>query len=146
LPLSKTKKPKDNKMPKNPELEMIQADINEALAAVCEKHGISIQNGTATKCDLVTNLRFKMIENREDGTPRTEFEADLETAGSDLGFTKDDLGRPFYIKNKLYRLAGTSARCKVRPVAAVREDGAIRKFSVTDVQGALTELEDIAND
>lgn len=86
------------------EAKAISADVQQALAAVAEKHGVAFKLGRGTFDGLTFNLKVEFTAQRADGATRES--EDFKRYADMYGFEADDLGKVVTINRKDYRIVG----------------------------------------
>ncbi len=90
------------------DLKAFTVDAAEALAAVCDKHGVTITKTAGTFGD-VTSLRYTLQAAGDDTPDVLRWK---RYAAAD-GFKSDDLGRAIEVNGKVFTIAGMKGSGKV---------------------------------
>jgi hypothetical protein len=98
----------------------IRSDLDEALAAVAKKHGVSIETGRAQYSYTNGNIKLEIAQITEDGEAVTPEREALDLLGARHGIAYGDT---FTSKGRTYTVKGWKARARVRPVLCNRDDG-----------------------
>lgn len=110
-------------------LPIVEREILEALEAVAEKHGISIDRegrGTFTSHSFQFKLKCTIVG---EGGENTAQKIDFERNAVFFGFKPEHYGREFSMGGDTYRLVGFNFRARAMPFKGERvTDGAPFKF------------------
>lgn len=106
-------------------------EAEDALKAVCEKHGLIVDVSPGTYTD--TNLSFKVnvAVKTESGAP-----ADFERTARVLHLPANCYGAEFMVRGKTYTITGINLRRRKYPVSATH-DGKPYKFTASSIRASL---------
>lgn len=117
-------------------------DVEEALAAVAEKHGLSVKCGNIVYGEIDFKMPIVCCRNDVDA-PRIKF---LECC-KEFGFTPEDYGRPMLVNGESFTLSGLNRKAKINCCSITRvEDGKGFKCSLEVVKKSFKAYEDSLND
>lgn len=119
-------------------LRALQADIDAALAAMAEKHGIQIKAGGASFGATAATFKVELAVIGDGGVAKTRHATEFELFASSYGLAPTDLGREFTYKGNGYKITGLSTKSRRFPVEASRTDGRTFKFPAELVKLALS--------
>ena len=103
-------------------LQTLREDLNEAIKAVGEKHGVALKVGSASYSG--NNATFKMdVAGIVGGTVVTKQVQDFLSYVGIHGFAKDDLGKTFTYGGCSYAVAGYAPRKRLSLLATRTTDG-----------------------
>lgn len=112
-------------------LKLIGKDIDAALQAVGEKHGVEIKydGGRFTSSNATLKLSVGVI-NSVTGEAETKERQDFKTYAKSFGLSPDMLDKVFTMQGKAYRVCGLKPRSYKRPVLAeLVGTGKVYKFT-----------------
>lgn len=113
-------------------LRELNAEINGALEAVAERHGlvVSVGGGSFSSSSYRPKVEFKTVG--EDGVPE-----DFAATARLLGLPEDCYGKTFTNRGRAFTVRGFNLRAKRYPVLVERDDGRTYKFDVGTVKWRL---------
>lgn len=112
-------------------LTTLRADIDAALKAVGEKHGVILNSGNASYTVSTATIKLNVSTISEDGTVITKEAHDyLRYAGVGNNLQKEWLGEEFKTEDgEVYKVVGYRPRSKKYPVLAEKvSTGVVFKF------------------
>lgn len=116
---------------------LLRSEINAALKAVGEKHGVLVEAGNASFSDDFVNFKLRVSAKAEDGSVVSQEATDFKRFASLYGFFADDLGKEYSVRGKSYAIAGLKNRSRTMPIIGRAKDGKLYKFTVESVLRAL---------
>lgn len=122
----------------NSTLRAVRKEMQEALQAVADKHGIGIeiQNKKLTNLSLEFETTFAI--KKADGTVMTQDRSNFETHASRCGLSPSDFGREFTFKRDAYKIAGLRPGAWRFPIVGLRvRDGKEYCFPASVVSASL---------
>ncbi len=121
-------------------LSRLGDEIEAAVQAVAQKHGISIKRGRGKYDRQACSLTLEISTIAADGTVQSREAAEFKRYASLFGFRPEDLGRSFKSNGKTFTIAGVNPKGRVRPVLATGDDGKTYTFRPEDVRRLLAPL------
>lgn len=83
-------------------------DLDDALRAVCEKHGLTFKQGTASFNDVSFKMSITFGEKATLGDADPAFARDMARYGSIYGFSIEDIGKTFSTHMGAVQIMGMS--------------------------------------
>src|SRR5210317_201051 len=121
-----------------PLLKSIRADVEEALAAVAKKHGVTITTGRGTYTAEWATMKLEIAAIDSDGTVQTKEAVDFVAYAFRYGLSPDDLGKEFSYGGETFEIIGLKTRATKMPILGQsRENGKIYKFPANAVKACL---------
>jgi len=118
-------------------LNSIRADVEEALDAIAEKHGVTITTGRATYTAQNATMKLEIAAIARDGTVQTKEAVDFAAYAFRYGLSPDDLGKEFRYAGETFEIIGLKTRATKMPILGQsRQTGKIYKFPVNAVKAA----------
>ena len=116
---------------------MIAREIEQAVAAVAEKYGVSVayKGGSFDASTFKPKIELSVVA--PDGVVATPERRDFEDMALLYGLAATDLGREFQSNGSRFTICGAKPRSPKRPILAKRSDGQVFKFSPDAVKSAL---------
>jgi len=108
-------------------LVTLRAELNDALATVLEKHGLSATLGNMRYGDTHFHCKLEVSCGSSDETDRNEFARHAFA----YGLTGDDYGKSFTHDGKSFRIVGFKPRSPKFPIIAENMDGKRFKFQAS---------------
>ena len=118
----------------------IMDECEEALTAIAEKHGLTLdrKGRTYRRDSLPVMFQFLIEELDADGNAMGAGAKDFIKHASLYGLKEDDFGAEFHSNGELFRITGFKPRARKYPVLAEKvRDGKTYKFPVERVKAAL---------
>lgn len=119
-----------------PLLRALNADMEEALKAVAEKHGVSIDVGNASFTSQNATFKVQVAVIGKGGVADTREAQDFRIFASSYGLSADDLGQTFPYGGKEYTIVGLSRKSSKYPIVCKRDNREAR-LPVESVIGGL---------
>jgi hypothetical protein len=114
-----------------PLLKALTADLNQALVAIAEKHGVQLKVGNGTfRADNAT-LKIEIAAIDDNGTAKTKEASDFERCANSYGLKPEDLGTEFTFQGKTLTLVGAKPRSTKYPLLATDTVGRTWKLPVS---------------
>jgi len=120
-----------------PTIKALRAEIDAALKAVADRHGIAITSGSATFSDANVSLKIQLATLGEGGAVNTREAEDFRRNAASFGLAADDLGRSFFSRGKTYTLVGASVKSYKYPLLCRDDGGKVMKFRAESVRSLL---------
>ncbi len=114
-------------------IKLLNADIAEALKAVADKHGVTVEVRGGTY-DPSGSFKPKVVFTAADHA-QVEYERDASL----LGLAPDSFGHTFKSGARTFTIAGLNLRARKRPVICTGDDGKTYSF---EVRGVPAEIRD----
>jgi hypothetical protein len=115
----------------------LRDDINEALAAVAKKHGISLSTGNVSFNARNANIKLVAAIIDESGVAQTPEKTAFRAYAPHYGLSPDDFGKTFRAAGKTYEIVGLKPKSHQYPILGKRADGKIFKFPAETVKFGL---------
>ena len=115
-----------------PFLVTLRAELDAALQAVAEKHGVSIRAGNASFDALHANFKVE-VKVLQTASGVSGDEAEFRRYAGMVGLQPDVYGKTFVSNGSTFTVSGLSLKSRRMPVLARREDGKVYKFPVNIV-------------
>lgn len=111
-------------------LQLLRQELDAAVAAVAERHGLQIKVGTCTY--QPTNATFKLVVNTvsDGGVVQDQFRANWGKYAGMLGLDASMLDQVVSWGGKQYKIVGLNPNKGRCPVLAERQDGSGKQFFV----------------
>lgn len=119
-----------------PLLRQLQADMDEALKAVAQKHGVSIEVGNASFTSQNATFKVQVAVTGKGGVADTREAQDFRIFATSYGLTPDDLGQTFPYGGKEYTIVGLSRKSSKYPILC-KKNGENVRLPVESVIGGL---------
>lgn len=123
-----------------PKTRTLREDINAALAAVAEKHGLHIHAGNCTYNPTSCMFKLECAERAEDGRILDKSAQMFLLYAADYGLKPEWLGRKFKNGPNTYQLTGLNPR-KGRPVLATKDGNDAGAFAFAATPGLIALIE-----
>jgi hypothetical protein len=120
-----------------PILRSLRPELEEALADVCAKHGITAKIGNASFTNLECKFQLILELDGANEAKSAAKQADFERYATLYGLEPNDFGKPFLSNGVLYSITGISHNRPKFPIDAIRHDGRKFKFPASTVKAAL---------
>lgn len=113
-------------------LDSLRASLNEALATVAAKHGISLTTGMISFAPDQQRCTVKVEAGvfGEDGMAVTRAVQDFKLFATAYGLKPEHLGQTFVSRGKKFKLVGINGKASKRPF--IIEDEAGVKYTTTE--------------
>jgi hypothetical protein len=96
-------------------LRVLRADIDAALKAVGEKHGVELVTGNASFTPFNATFKLEVRAKNADGEAVRKEEADLKARLGMLGMKDEHLTQVFTLGRDSYTLAGYRSKAPAKP-------------------------------
>jgi hypothetical protein len=96
-------------------LQALRSDINAALKAVGEKHGVELSAGNASFTPMNATFKLEVRTIAADGVAVTKEQADLKARRALLGLTEEHLTQVFTLGRDSYTLHGYRSKAQSKP-------------------------------
>ena len=119
-------------------LRMIREMIDQELADLGERLGVSIKAGSASFTSNNATYKLQIATISEEGEICTKEAEDFKLYCFRWGLAPDDLGREFNFRGNTYTITGAKPRSYQYPILATRGyDGKSFKFAVDQIKSML---------
>ncbi len=119
-------------------ITLIGVEIEQALAPIAEKYGISIRAGGGRFTETDANLQLVLLVRDSDGDPITPERADFVRFAREYGLEPTDVGREFALSGYRYVVEGLKTSNPRYPILARKKiDRRLYKLSADAVKMAL---------
>jgi hypothetical protein len=116
-------------------LKVLRADIDAALKAVGEKHGIVLTCGNASFLPTTATLKVECATKAADGQIVTREAEDFKRYAAMIGMQPSDLGKTFRQNGKTFKIEGYNSKARTMPIIAKDvASGRGYKFSIETVK------------
>jgi hypothetical protein len=118
-------------------LKTIRADLNAALKAVEQKHGLTIQLGNIRYSEDDFRMQVKAFATGKGNVadPKEAARIEFEKYAHRFGLIESDFGKKFTVGTITYTICGIKPRAKRYPVIAETAKGTRYKFAASRVVG-----------
>jgi hypothetical protein len=106
----------------------ICADIEAAVQAVADKHGVSIKRGNASFSESTITLKVEVSTIGDDGTVNTKEAEAFTKEARWFDIDPAALGRVFDVRGKSYTIVGFKPRSRKYPILGRDNQGGVYKF------------------
>ena len=114
-------------------LKQLRADMNEAVRAVAEKHGIVIDVGnikyTHETCDIKISAHVKSEQFASDVDPK--WVRNFNVYAMSYGFKPSDIGAKFILNDKLIEIVGMRQRAEKNLIFRDLGDNSLKVIEAT---------------
>ncbi len=105
-------------------LTVLRRDLDEALAVVAARHGITLKTGHISYQDRTCSIKVEAgIINPETGTAATKEAEAFKQLAPIYDLKPGDLGRSIPIKGAMYKIVGLKPGSSVRPIVLEDHQG-----------------------
>ena len=87
-------------------IKTIRARIEEALDAVSEELGVSVEVGNCSFADRTATLKVELTTANQDGVHESKGEIDFALHCRRFGLSPEDMGKVFSSKGKIFHICG----------------------------------------
>ncbi len=125
---------------------LLSQEIEAALKAVAQKHGVAIKAGSGSFADTTFKLKVEVSVISASGVAQSSVVTDFEQHAKFLGLQESDLGKSFLFRGTSYTICGLKLSGRKYPILAKNKNGKVYKFQVSDVRRLFTNPGDAARD
>jgi hypothetical protein len=115
-------------------LKAIEVDLEIALKAVADKHGIALVLGGGRFSANLYKPKIEFATKGESGEVHSRERSDFRVFAGYHGLRPDDLGKAFVYQGRRYTLEGYKHASRKAPFLGKRDDGKVFKFPVEIVK------------
>jgi len=120
-----------------PTLKLLRNEIDEALAKVGQKYGVTFQGGNIRYTAESFKMQISAATKGVNGESEPAEVKDFKNSCFIYGMTPNDLGRQFLVSGESYKLIGYKPKNHKYPFVGQRADGKRFKFTLETVRRGL---------
>jgi hypothetical protein len=119
-------------------LGILAKEINDAVQAVADKHGVAIKTGRGVYGMTSGSLKLEIATKTEAGDVLTKERSDFMRHEYLIEpLTKDDLDRTFDDNGRTYRIVGLRTKARKNNIETLRDDGKVYVWPARAVKARL---------